>query len=357
MTHSTVTPAILGLDLGDRTSHLCALDDERQVVERSRFKTTPQGVRETFERRARTRVVLEAGSQSRWISAQLKELGFEVQVADPRRVSLIAKGHRKTDQRDAEVLARLALGMPELLGEVHHRSSEQQSALALLRSRDLLVRVRTRMILHVRGTCKAFGLRLASAGPTTFHKKLLCQIPSELLPALEPLFTSLAAIEGQIRELDHRLRSLVKERYQKADWLMQVNGVGPITSLAYLLTVGDASRFRDGRTVGSWVGLTPRVRSSGQSNPQLSISKTGDAYLRRLLVQSAQYILGPFGQDCDLRRFGERLVARGGKGAKRRAVVAVARKLSVLLHALWRSGEPYDPLRTAKRLEATSATA
>lgn len=359
MTHPTpspsMTPAIVGLDVGDRVTHLCGLDADREVVERTRFTTTPESVREVFGGRAALKIVLEAGSQSPWLSAELRELGHEVQVADPRRIALIAKGHRKTDRRDAEVLARLALGMPELLGEVHHRSREQQAAVAMLRSRDLLVRMRTKCVQHVRGTCKGFGLRLASCSAAAFHRKVRESLPDDLQPALEPVLATLEQLDGQIRELERRLAKLVQRRYPAAGVLRQVNGVGPITSLAFVLTLADPSRFRRSRTVGSWVGLSPRVHASGASDPELSISKTGDSYLRRLLVQSAQYILGPFGCDSDLRRFGERLAARGGKAAKRRAVTAVARKLAVLLHRLWVSSEVYEPLRNTRRLAAQAS--
>lgn len=358
MTHpiATVPPAIIGLDVGDRITHLCALDQDREVVERARFATTPRAVRKVFGDREPVSIVLEAGSQSPWLSAELRALGHRVQVADPRRVALIAKGNHKTDRRDAEVLARLGHGMPELLGEVHHRSLEDQADVAMLRARDLCVRVRTKCVQHVRGTLKAFGLRMRACSASSFHRAVREEIPESLLPALEGLLSMLERLEHEIRDYERRMAKIARERKPAAARLQQVNGVGPITSLGFVLTVADPSRFPRSRTVGSWVGLAPRVHASGDRDPALSISKTGDGYLRRLLVQSAQYMLGPFGMDSDLRRFGLRLAGRGGKGAKRRAVVAVARKLAVLLHKLWVSGEPYDPLRQTKRLEAAATS-
>lgn len=355
MSDSTVTTAIIGLDLGDRITHSCGLDAERQVVDRGRFATTSDALRKAFADRPPTRVVLEAGSQSSWISALLQDLGHEVQVADPRRIALIAKGHRKTDRRDAEVLARLALGMPELIGKVRHRDSKQQAALAVLRSRDLLVRMRTKAIQHVRGTCKGFGVRLRSCSTAAFHRAIREDVPECLKDALDPIFQHLEQVDQQIRKLDARLKVLADERYPESKPLRQVNGVGPLTSLAMVLTLAEPTRFKRSRDVGSWVGLAPRVSQSGDRNPQLSISKTGDGYLRRLLVQSAHYILGPFGQDSDLRRFGLRLIERGGKGARRRAAVAVARKLAILLHRLWVDGDPYEPLRNSDRSAAAAS--
>lgn len=349
MAHPIVTAAVIGLDVGDRFTHLCALGAGREVLERGRFATTPDGVRAVLGDRPCCHIVLEAGSQSPWMSALLREFGHRVQVADARRVELIAKSHRKTDRRDAETLARLALGMPELLGDVRHRDAKQQAALAVVRSRDLLVRMRTKCVQHVRGTCKAFGLRVGSCTARSFHRRVREQIPEQLREALEPVLASLNDFEQKIRELEQRMATLAEQSYPQTNALRQVNGVGPVTSLAFVLTIADPTRFTKSREVGSWIGLCPRVHASGDRDPHLPISKTGDGYLRRLLVQSAQYILGPFGKDSDLRRFGERLCARGGKAAKRRAVVAVARKLAVLLHRLWVTGAAYEPLRPVQR--------
>ena len=129
--------------------------------------------------------------------------------------------------------------------------------------------------------------------------------------------------------------------------LRQVPGVGALTALTYVLTLEDPARFADPRAVGSYLGLRPRQADSGDLSPQLHVTKAGDEMLRRLLVGAAHYILGPFGPDTDLRRWGLGLAARGGKRGKRLAVVAVARKLSVLLLRLWATGEAYEPLRNA----------
>ena len=126
--------------------------------------------------------------------------------------------------------------------------------------------------------------------------------------------------------------------------MRQVKGVGPITALAYGLTLENAEHFAKSRAVGPYLGLVPKQEDSGESQPQLGISKAGDTMVRKLLVGSAHYILGPFGPDTDLRGYGLRLCERGGKNAKKRAAVAVARKLAVLLHRLWVSGEVYEPL-------------
>lgn len=351
MTHPTVTssPAqSIGLDVGDRFTHLCGLDSDRKVVERTRFATTREALCAAFADRPPTRVVLEVGSQSPWMSALLRELGHDVLVADARRVAAITRSGRKTDRRDAETLARLLAGMPELLGSVRHRGPQAQADLAVIRARDLQVRTRTSCIQHVKGTLKAFGLRVPKCSGRAFRKATLEVLPDALKPALLPVLDQLESLEKSIRAYDRQVDWLGTERYPDAGRARQVHGVGSLVSLAFVLTIGDPKRFTKSRDVASYLGLCPRVQASGDHDPQLSISKTGCGYMRRLLVQSAQYILGPFGQDSDLRRFGLRLCERGGKAAKRRAVVAVARKLAVLLHRLWVSGETYEPLRNSK---------
>lgn len=353
---TSTLPAMVGLDLGDQYTHYCVMARDKQVLERGRFRTTPEAVREVFVARHRSHIVLEAGSQSPWISALLSELGFDAMVVDPRKLDLISRNHRKTDTKDAELLAELALGVPRLLGRVTHRKPTEQAALTIMRSRDLLVRQRTSAVLHVRGTCKAAGVRLPSCSSESFHRKVVEAVPERLMPALEPVFLVLSALDEQINLCEKKLKQLIDE-YPVAKQLQQVNGVGLITSLGFVLTIGDPSRFGRSRDVGSYLGLCPKVRQSGDSNPQLRISKCGDRFMRRILVQAAHYILGPFGHDSDLRRYGQRLHQRGGKAAKKRAVVAVARKLAVLLHRLWVTGEEYEPLRNAKALQAKEARA
>jgi len=201
----------------------------------------------------------------------------------------------------------------------------------------------------------AFGLRLPSASTSDFGKRVRELVPPALSPAVEVLLDQVAALTTSIRELDRRIAKVAAERYPEIALVQQVNGVGPVTATAFVLTIEEPARFDDSRRVGSWLGLCPRSHASGDSDPQLRISKSGDGYLRRLLVQCAQYMLGPFGKDSDLRRFGLRLTARGGRAAKKKAVTAVARKLAVLLHRVWRNGLAYDPLHDANRRVTTAA--
>lgn len=361
MTNSTsaVFPAHLtiGLDVGDKRTHFCVLDGDRQVVARGSCKTNEQDLLASLTQFPGAQVVLEAGSQSPWMSRRLRNLGYSVLVADPRRVELISKDPRKSDRRDAELLARLGASMPELLGTVHHRGEEAQGHLSIIRARDLLVRQRTMAVQQVRGLCKAFGVRLPSTSTEAFPKKNRAGIPELLLPAVTPVLEAIEHLNQSIKAFDKLLAELVATRYPEAKHLQQIDGIGPLISIAFVLSIEDPKRFGSSRQVGSWLGLCPRSRASGDSSPQLRISKAGDPRLRRLLTQGAQRILGRFGKDCDLRRFGLQIAARGGKSAKKRAIVAVARKVAILMHKLWLSGDAYVPLHHANRSSQIPASA
>lgn len=361
MTHSTppvsMSHLTVGLDVGDKKTHFCAINGDRQVIARGSFATTQEALAAAMAAFPGAKVVLEAGSQSPWMSRVLRSHGQSVLVADPRRVELISKDPRKTDRRDAEMLARMGAGMPELLGSVHHRSERAQAHLSIVRVRDLLVRQRTMAVQQTRSICKAFGLRLPAASTDGFATKTRSLIPELLQPALKPVLEGVAYLTRQIQAFDKLLAKVASEHYPEVQRLQQIDGVGPVISVAFVLTVEDPKRFSCSRQIGSWLGLCPRSHSSGDSTPQLRISKAGDGRLRRLLTQGAQRILGPFGPDCDLRRFGLKIAERGGKAAKKRATIAVARKLAVLMLHLWRTGGDYEQLYLAHRRAKATAPA
>jgi transposase len=336
----------IGLDLGDKHSHLCVLDESGECVEQARLTMTPQALSKRFEGCAPCRVALEVGTHSPWVSRVLEACGHEVLVANARKLRFITRSENKEDRLDAEMLARVARMDPRLLYPIQHRSRQAQQDLALLRSRDALVRSRTSLVTHVRGSVKSFGARLRSCSARSFHKQAPSQIPDELRPALRPILETIGVLTRRIQRYDKRIEALA-ERYPETMLLRQVGGVGPITAACYVLTLEDPQRFGNSRRVGAYLGLRPRRNQSGKRDPELRITKCGDRDLRRLLVQAAHYILGPFGADCDLRRWGLALAGRGMKNAKKRAVVAVARKLAVLLHRLWVTAEVYEPLRQA----------
>ena len=336
----------VGLDLGDRFSHVLVIDAEGQVVEEGRVATGEEALRQRFSGRPPMRIALETGTHSPWVSRLLEQCGHEVVVANSRKLRLIYENPSKDDRVDAFYLARIARVEPALLSPVQHRAASTQKDLALLRSRDALVSARTQLINHVRGQVKSVGGRLPACSTRAFPKKVSEHTPQSLQPALLPVLEQIASLNDRIKGLERQIQVLADESYPQTKLLRQVGGVGPITSLAFVLTVEAPQRFPKSRTVGAFLGLVPGRKQSGGSDPQRRITKQGDRSLRRLLVNAAHYILGPFGPDCDLRRFGLKIASRGGKNARKRAIVAAARKLAVLLHHLWRSAEVYDPLYT-----------
>jgi transposase len=335
----------VGVDLGDQWSHYCILGLEGETLAEGQLRTTQQNIAEFFQALNAARAVFEVGTHSAWVQEVICGCGHEVLVANPRLMEGSKRRKRKNDRIDANKLARLGRVDPQSLHPMRHRSKEVRQDLVVLRARDALVAVRTELINATRGLVKSMGARLPKCSSPSFAQKVEAAVPVEIREALLPLVRMTAALSDCIQGYDEKIEKLGREKYGHTALLRQVKGVGPITALAYVLTLENPQRFVKSRDVGPYLGLVPKQEDSGESQPQLGISKTGDTMVRKLLVGSAQYILGPFGPDTDLRRYGLRLCERGGKNAKKRAAVAVARKLAVLLHCLWVSGEVYEPLR------------
>lgn len=343
-----VSEFTIGVDLGDRQSVFCVLDSNGEIVQESKVTTTMKAFKESFHHYAGQLFAIENGAHSPWVSRLLTALGCQVLVGNARKLPSIWRSPVKTDFRDAEMLARIARFDPKLLYPISHRNEEAQADLAIIKARDMLIQTRSGLINHVRGAVKSMGGRLPSCSTDSMHKRAKDHVPEILKPALMPLLVQIEKLTKAIKEYDHQIKKLSKEKYIETEVLSQVTGVGPITALAFILTLEDPSRFQKSREVGPALGLTLRKDQSGETDKQLRITKCGNIYLRQLLVNCAHYILGPFGPDCELRRFGERISQRGGKIAKKRAVIAVARKLAVLLHRLWVTGETYHPFYTQK---------
>jgi transposase len=357
MKHSTHTPAVsttraIGLDLGDQTSHYCVLDREGREIEFKKVATTRKALKALFERFRDARLICEVGTHSAWVEEVANELGMEVVLANPRKFELLTKSIRKTDGRDCYLLAETGRTSPGLLSPIKHRSNTARTDLVMLRARVNLVEQRTALVNSVRGYLKSAGLRAASCSPECFHKKVLEAIPPELEHALLPMVRLIEATTKEIQILEGKIEQMAKERYQVTDIFKDISGVGSVISTTFALTIDDPSRFAHARDVGPYMGSVPKVKSSGDSDPQLSITKAGDNELRRLMVIAANFILGPFGPDCDLRRFGMRVMnngKQGGKNGRKRAKVAVARKLAVLMLHLWKTGQVYDPFYLARK--------
>lgn len=359
MSHSTTSSTAMrlpkvtiGLDLGDQTSRTYEVNAAGDCIREATVPTTRAGLTRYFAEREPCRVVLEVGTHSPWVTRELARWGHEVIVGNAS--AMYARGHRRkrNDRLDARFLARQGRADIELLHPLRHRGATAQQDLATLRARDQLVGVRTKLINHVRGAVKSFGGRLSACSAEAFATRAAPELPPALQPALTPLLELIADLTRRIAAADRAVATLVATAYPDAARLQQPKGVGPLTALAYVLLLEEPGRFRRSRQVGAYFGLVPRLDESSGSTPQLRISKAGDALGRRLLVNAAHYILGPFGPACDLRRYGAAIAGRGGKNAKKRAVVAVARKLAVLLHHLWVSGQAYDPDYLLKRHSA-----
>jgi transposase len=339
---ATFTRNTIGVDVSDRKSYFYILNAQGEYSASGSIPTSPQGFLEYFGSLEPARVAIETGTHSLWLTWLIQKLGHEVLLANARELKLIFNSTKKDDPMDAEKLCRLARFDPKLLHPVEPRSKERQIDRLVLASRSQLVKARTQLVLHVRGEVKTFGARIPSSYSTeAFHYKAAEHVPEEIAATIQPMLDTIKDLTQRIRAFDVRIEGEMVKKYPETKLLRQVPGVGPITALAFVLAIGDPHRFKDSRQVGTYFGLTPRLDKSGKIDRQCGISKAGDDTVRTLLVSSAHYVLGPFGPDSDLRRFGQELGQQGGKGGKKRAVIAVARKLAVLLHALWVSGEPH----------------
>lgn len=336
---------VMGLDVGDSQSQVCVLDEASgEVVARRSIATAKEEMFSYFTTLRPSLIILEVGTHSPWLSRLLEDLGHEVIVANARELRLIYSSKHKNDRADAEKLARLGRVDKTLLHPVTHRSETQQADLAVIRAREALLKTRQQLVNHIRGVLKACGVKPPKVYPAGFHKKVLLCIPPNLEPALLPLVAALKSVQQQIRALDKRILELAKTHYPKTALLTQIKGVGSLIALTFVLTLADPNRFKTSRSVGAYLGLTPGQDQSGSRDPKQHITKQGDSLLRRYLIQGANTIVGPFGEDSDLRRFALERLEQRGKSARKSLLIAVARKLSILLHRLWTTGEVYEPL-------------
>ena len=336
----------LGLDTGDRFSHYCVLNSEGEVMEEGRIRTEEKALRRQFEGEERMRIAMECGTHSPWISRLLEKFGHEVIVANARKIRAITSSESKNDRNDAARLARFAHWDPRLLSPLRHRSVERQQDLTLIYARATLVRARTMIINSARGLVKSAGGRLPNCSSQAFEKQVKPSLPAAMAELVGPMLEQVTALNLQIARMDQQIEGLGK-RFSEIRTLRTAPGIGPLVAATYVLTLDQPHALAHSRQAGAFLGLRPRQSQSGDRDPQCRITKTGNTYLRCLLVQSAHYVLGRFGPDSALRRWGLKLAASGGKRGKKRAIVAVARKLAVILHRMWRSGESFQAFPTA----------
>ncbi|MES2707523.1 MAG: IS110 family transposase [Verrucomicrobiota bacterium] len=335
----------IGLDLGDKKHSCCVLDAQGKVLKKETIANERPALKKLAADWPEALIVMEAGTHSPWISRFFKDPGHRVLVANPRRVRAIYKAERKSDDRDAELPARIARVDEALLHPVEHGDEKQQRDMLAIKLRDAPVRSRVGIINAVRFTLKSLGHPVSNPASERFHKSVMEEVPENCQEVIRPMVEVLEKMTAQIREMEREILRLGKENYPQAEKLRQITGVGPITSLYFVLKVGNADRFGNIRDIGACLGLTPRRDQSGGTDKQLGITKCGDTYLRCLLVNAAQYIMGSFGPPGALREYGEKLRGTTGR-EKKRAVIAVARKLAVLMLSLWKSGNPYEARAT-----------
>jgi transposase len=341
---------VAGLDVGSEWCHLFVEDFEEGVVLwDGRVPTEAAALRSVLRRWKRIRIALEVGTQSPWLQELLEGLGHEVYVANARKLRCIWASTNKQDRLDARVLARVAHMDPSLLHPIRHRRRETQEDLAVLRARNQLVQLRSGLVGMVRGMVRSHGGRVPPCETEDFARRARGHLPKGLVPAVTPLLGTIEELSRRIEAYDGAVETMAREKYPEVEALTRVPGVGTLTALCFVLTLEDPSRFRKSRDVGPALGLVPRRDQSGKTDKHLSITRTGDDYLRSLLVESAHCVLRKATRPSALKDWGRKLASRGGKAGKRRAVVAVARKLAVLLHRLWVTQAVYERYRDAKK--------
>jgi transposase len=341
----------VGLDLGDRFSRYCVLDGGGEVVEEGRVQNSEAAFRRHFPAEPRLRIALECGTHSPWVSRLLEQLGHQVVVANARKIPAITQSESKNDRNDAEQLARFAAFDPKLLSPIQHRSPQRQQDLNLIQARATLVRARTMIVNALRGLVKSAGGRLPACSTESLPARAQAAIAPALAAVAGPLTEQIALLNMQIAGMDRQIEKLA-QKYPEIGVLRSAPGVGPLVAAAYALTLDRPDAVPNSRSAGAFLGLRPAQSQSGESDPQRRITRTGNTYLRSLLVQSAHYLLGRFGPDSHLRRWGLKLAQSGGKRAKKRAIVAVARKLAVILHSMWRSSQRFEPFPQPARVQA-----
>lgn len=329
----------VGIDVHQKYSQVCELSLNGVVESECQIPTTRSSLNRWFGKRDDLRIVVESSGVSRWVVRVLKEMGHEVTVVNPRRVRLIAESTLKTDRIDAEVLARLSCFGEGLLPTVYQRSEESANVQTRLRVRSTLVRSKVAMVNSLKGSLRNRGYRLRGQAIRRVIANLVAmELPSELRQSLDPLVEALLEVDERLRAVNAEIREECQEN-RLLKRLQTVPGVGPVVSLAYVSWIDDPTRFRSSRQVGPYLGLRPKVRRSAEFEFRGRITREGNPELRRLLTQAAHCFLRTQ-QDSALKQWALDLEKRAGK---KKAIVALARKLAVLMHRLWVTGHDFEP--------------
>ena len=335
----------VAIDLSDRQSRWEARDLSTGEVRTGVVQMTPAGLERCFAAAEHCTVVMEAGTHSHWLCAQLRKMGHRAEVlpADGLREGS-GKKRRRNDAKDAASLLEHAVDIERpRVKKLWQRPDEYQRDLALMRMRNAMVEARAGLVSTVRGTVKQFGERVSKCDVEYFAGRARGELSAGMLALVEPVLGQIEELNKVVAQYDEQVRAYLARRPEAAR-LLAVPGVGDVTVGAFLAYVGEASRFAHSRDVAAYIGLVPDQDQSGEHDPQLRITKSGDRMVRRNFLECARGIMGPFGKDSALRRWALALAGDGrNKIRNNKAAVALARKLAVLLHRLWVSGQAYDP--------------
>lgn len=334
---------VVGVDVSEKHLNLCEIDGDDAVCE-SRMANSSKKLLEHFQGKAKRRIIIEVGAHTRWIAELLEQLGHQVLIVDPRRTKLISGSLYKDDRIDAMTLAMLGRDAPALLKTVPLRRLESQMVLTLVRARASAVKGRTRIVNTVRGVLKPYGYTIPKdSRGATFTAYIRETLDQALLRIVEPLLVLIETFNAQIKRYDDDVALVLPRLAPDTVHLTQINGVGALTVLYFVALIGDPHRFASNRDIGPYLGLCRKRQDSGDYKSELGITKAGDSLMRALLANCASYLLGPFGQDSDIRRWGLKKVGGGSRAEKKKAKIAVARKLAVVMLTLWKTGRPYTP--------------
>jgi transposase len=330
----------VGLDVSQKMTAICVVDKDGRRIWRGQCPSVPEQISAALRRYAgdNARIGIETGSMTPWIVHELRNLGFELVCLDARHARAALKMQiNKNDQNDAEGLAQIV--RTGWYRSVHVKSFDSHRARAILGARTQLVGMTTRLSNHIRGVLKTFGLLPGAMRGLPFDRKVevLLEGRSDVEPIVRPMLVAWRQLRVQIAAFDKAIRAMVRMS-GPSRLLMSVPGVGLLSALAYVSTVEDPSRFARSRSVGAHLGLTPRQYQSGEVDRSGRISRCGDTLTRTLLYEAAGVILTRVKKASGLRDWAAAIAKRSGPGKAR---VALARKLSVILHSIWRSGEPF----------------
>jgi transposase len=330
----------VGLDVSQKTTAICVVDSTGRRVWRGQSASVPEWIEQTVRRQAGgdAQIGIETGPMTPWLVHELRGRGLEVTCLDARHARAALKMQlNKTDQNDAEGLAQIM--RTGWYRSVHVKSLEAHRARALLGARAQLVGMTTRLSNHIRGVLKTFGMLPGTMRGLPFERRVeaLLTDRSDVAPIVRPMLTAWRQLREQIATFNKAVRVLVKAS-PTCRLLMSVPGIGAVSVLAYVNTVEDPGRFTRSRAVGAHLGLTPRQYQSGEVDRSGRISRCGDTLARTLLYEAAVVILHRVKRASSLKDWALAIAKRSGMGKAR---VALARKLSVILHSVWRSGEPF----------------